>query len=141
MFRAGDDVFEIARLGPPDLTGAPDIDQRALGSAGHDHRLVDLHIEPAGDILELVERADIAERAIPEHAMDLLARVTNGGGVAVAGHDEAMARQAREPERLRARATRRHRGNVHIGAIGEVEGQNYSPAFPSNALNSVAIEA
>ena len=74
------------------------------------HRQLNLFIESARNILELVERANVAKREIPQHAMHVFARVGGDAGEAF-GHDEnAMPREAPAPERARERTALGHAG-------------------------------
>src|SRR6478672_1563383 len=62
VFGCRDHGLHIAGAGTAEAARAADIDQRAFGAAGYDDRLAELDVEPARQILELVEHADVAER-------------------------------------------------------------------------------
>ena len=70
FLRARQHAGDVLRLRPPRPRVGAEIDQRPFGAAGGHHRLHDLHIETRPDLLEAIERRDVGEREIPEHAVD-----------------------------------------------------------------------
>jgi hypothetical protein len=89
------------------------------------HRLGHLHIEAARDAFVAVQRRHVGEREVPEDAPDGAARVASDRRIAFARDHEPVPRQAGDPDRSRRRAALGHRGDVHVRAVGEIEGHRF----------------
>ena len=118
---------DVVRAGDAGAGIGAEIDDRPLRAALADHRLARLGVKPFAQALIAVEGVHVGQRRLPQHAMDLAARIARRRQPAFAHDRQAVARQPRRPQRFGVRAAHRHAGDVHVRAVGEIERHDETP--------------
>jgi len=115
-----------------------DIDQRVGGARRFaQNRREDLAVEAASDLFIPIERADVAWRELPEHAMHASPRIAHDARRAAGHEEQAMASEPGATQRARARTALRHGAPVHVGSVSEIKRHRALPRAGSGKADLI----